>query len=163
MPSLPDQRRTLLRVWRYGPLIIWLAFIFFASSAEFSADNTSRIIGPLFRWLFPNITEETLAAVHFGVRKLAHFSEYGVLALLAARAFSSSSQRILRTNWFLSSVALVVVYALLDEFHQSFVPSRTPSIFDSLIDALGGLTLLLIFAFWKRRRKIATNNDFSRI
>jgi VanZ family protein len=39
---------------------------------------------------------------------------------------------------------LVVIYALLDEFHQSFVPSRTASIYDSAIDVAGGLTVLLI-------------------
>jgi len=41
-------------------------------------------------------------------------------------------------------VTLIVVYALVDEYHQSFVPSRTASIFDSLIDMAGGLTALLI-------------------
>ena len=40
-------------------------------------------------------------------------------------------------------MTLVVVYALLDEYHQSFVPSRTASIFDSLIDMAGGLTVLI--------------------
>jgi VanZ family protein len=41
-------------------------------------------------------------------------------------------------------VVLVVVYALIDEYHQSFVPSRTGTIYDSLIDMAGGLTALLV-------------------
>jgi len=45
---------------------------------------------------------------------------------------------------------LVVIYGLLDEFHQSFVPSRTASIYDSMIDIAGGLTVLLIFKFFGR-------------
>jgi VanZ family protein len=40
---------------------------------------------------------------------------------------------------------------LLDEYHQSFVPSRTASIYDSLIDVVGGLTALTIFAIWSDR------------
>jgi VanZ family protein len=44
----------------------------------------------------------------------------------------------------LASLALVVAYALLDEYHQSFVPSRTGSIYDSLIDISGGLVALLL-------------------
>ena len=56
----------------------------------------------------------------------------------------------------LLSLALVVVYALLDEYHQSFVPSRTASIFDSFIDMAGGLTALLL-VFWWTRVKVSTN------
>lgn len=137
---------------RYGPLFIWLAFIFYASSEEFSAINTSRVIGPLLRWLFPGITEERLAFAHFITRKTAHFTEYGVLAILAARAFSSSSKLPLRNAWFWWALLLIAAYALLDEFHQSFVPSRTASIYDSLIDITGGLTILLLFKWWKAAR-----------
>ncbi|HEX6718951.1 MAG TPA: VanZ family protein [Pyrinomonadaceae bacterium] len=124
---------------RYLPLIAWLAFISYASSDSFSAENTSRIIGPLVLWLFPNTSPETLATIHFIVRKIAHFTEYAILGFLAARAFRRSIQR-----WFWVSLGLIVVYALLDEYHQSFVPSRTPSLFDSLIDIAGGLTALVI-------------------
>jgi len=128
---------------RYVPLVVWLAFISFASSDSFSASNTSRIIGPLILWLFPNTSPETLAVVHFITRKIAHFTEYAILGFLAARAFRTSPNRAISERWFWISVTLIVVYALLDEFHQSFVPSRTPSIYDSLIDMAGGLTALL--------------------
>ena len=128
----------------YLPLIAWLAFISFASSNNFSASNTSRIIGPLVLWLFPNTTPETLATIHFITRKIAHFTEYAILGFLAARAFRTSPRAAIRERWFLICATLVVVYALLDEYHQSFVPTRTASIFDSLIDIAGGLTVLLV-------------------
>ena len=140
------------RLWRYGPLLLWMAFISFASTGEFSADNTSRIIGPLLRWLFPNISPEQLAHAHFLVRKAAHFTEYAICAFLAARALAVSSRRVLRHNWFFISLLLVIVYALLDEYHQSFVASRTASIYDSLIDMSGGLCALLLYALWRKRR-----------
>jgi len=128
----------------YLPLIVWLAFISYASTDSFSASNTSRIIGPLVLWLFPHTTPETLATIQFFTRKLAHFTEYAILGFLAARAFRSSPRAAIHTRWFLICAAIVVVYALIDEYHQSFVPSRTASIFDSLIDMSGGLTALLI-------------------
>jgi VanZ family protein len=130
---------------RYLPLVVWLAFIFFASTDNFSAANTSRIIGPLVLWLFPNTSAETLASIHFIVRKLAHFTEYAILGFVAARAFRASPR------WFLISAVLIVVYALLDEYHQSFVPSRTASIFDSFIDMAGGVSAL-IFVSRKRAK-----------
>jgi len=137
---------------RYLPLLVWLAFISFASSDSFSAGNTSRIIAPLILWLFPTTTPETLAVVHFITRKLAHFTEYAILGFLAARAFRSSPRPAMHSRWFLISLTLIVTYALIDEYHQSFVPSRTASIYDSLIDMAGGLTALLII----RRRTRAS-------
>ena len=129
---------------RYLPLVAWLVFISYASSDNFNAGNTSRIIGPLVLWLFPNTTSETLALIHIITRKAAHFTEYAILAFLAARAFRTSPRPALANRWFIAALALVVAYALLDEYHQSFVPSRTGSIYDSFIDLLGGLTMLLL-------------------
>jgi VanZ family protein len=142
-------------VSHYLPLLAWLAFISFASSDEFNAGNTSRIIGPLVLWLFPNTSPETLAVIHFTTRKIAHFTEYAILGFLAARAFRTSPRPAIRHRWFLICATLVVVYALLDEYHQSFVPSRTASIFDSFIDMTGGLTALLII----RRRTADSTHE----
>jgi VanZ family protein len=150
--ELEGRGRYWPRIRRYAPLVIWMGFIFFASTGEFSASNTSRIIGPLLRWLFPNISEEQLTLAHSITRKVAHFAEYAILAWLAARAFSTSSRQMLSRRWFLISLLLVVVYSLSDEYHQSFVPSRTGTIYDSLIDISGGLAALLLYLLWQRRR-----------
>ncbi|HYH85970.1 MAG TPA: VanZ family protein [Pyrinomonadaceae bacterium] len=150
----PDAARAWrARLWRYGPVVAWACFVLFASSASFSASNTSRIIRPLLVWLFPNITEATLIQVHFVVRKAAHFAEYAVLALLAARAFRTSARQALRQRWWLASFALVASVALVDEWHQSLLPSRTGSIYDSLLDMTGGAFALACAAFWLARRR----------
>lgn len=141
------------RFWRYGPLLLWLIFISLASTNEFSAANTSQLVRPLLLWLFPNISEAQLATVHFLTRKAGHFTEYAVLGFLARRAFVTSSHKIIQQYWFQLALLLIVVYALLDEFHQAFVPSRTPSIYDSVIDTVGGLTVLLIFKLSRRNEK----------
>ena len=140
-------------VSRYLPLVAWLVFISLASSDSFSANNTSRIIEPLIRWLFPATSPDRLELIHLLVRKASHFTEYAILGLLAVRAFSTSPHPGVRRRWFLVSLLLVALYALLDEYHQSFVPSRTASIFDSLIDTAGGLTALILARFFKRSRE----------
>ena len=139
------------RFWRYGPLLLWLALIFFASTSTFAGDNTSRFIRPLLVWLFPQMSGERIALLHVLIRKLGHFTEYAVLGFLAARAFAGSSRRVLRENWIIASAILVVVYSLLDEFHQSFVTSRTASIFDCLIDMAGGFFALLCLRYFRRQ------------
>lgn len=139
------------RLLRYGPLVFWIGLIWFASTQEFSAGNTSRIIGPLLLWLFPNIGETQIAMVHSVTRKAAHFVEYAILAFLARRAFVTSGRGFIQRNWFALSLMIVVGVAVLDELHQSFVPSRTGSVYDSAIDIVGGLTTLLILKFSARR------------
>jgi VanZ family protein len=68
---------------------------------------------------------------------------------LAARAFRTSPQVGLRRRWLLVSLILIIIYAFVDEYHQSFVPSRTASIFDSMIDITGGLTVLIFLRIRK--------------
>ena len=139
------------RLSRYGPLVLWAALIFIGSTGLLSSANTNVILRPVLIWLFPHASEATIRLINFIViRKGAHLTEYAIFALLAARAFRTSSRELLRNHWFLASLFLVIVYSLSDEFHQSFVPSRTPSIYDSMIDTLGGLAALAVIAVRKR-------------
>ncbi len=146
-----ETRPTRERIWRYAPLIVWMFFISFASTGEFSAINTSRIVRPLLLWLFPDLSEERISLAHFLLRKAAHITEYAVLGWLAARAFIGSSHELLRRRWFLVSLLLTVFHALLDEYHQSFVPSRSGSLYDSGIDIAGGLIGVIGFAYFHYR------------
>jgi VanZ family protein len=140
------------RLSRYGPLLLWIAFILYASSGEFSSTNSSRFVRPLLLWLFPGISEGALAGVHFLTRKTSHLAEYAILAFLARRAFMLSSQEFIRRRWFELTMLLVVGCSVLDEFHQSYDPSRSASILDCIIDAIGGLTVLMVFRFFDSRR-----------
>jgi VanZ family protein len=146
------------RLSRYGPLVVWAALIFIGSSSVLSASHTSVVLRPVL-WLFPHASEATLALIHFLVRKAGHLTEYAILALLAARAFRASSRELLRTRWFWVSLLFVVAYSLSDEFHQSFVPSRTASIYDSMIDSVGGLTALVLLAIRTRRVRTRSGSD----
>jgi len=138
------------RLSRYGPLVLWATLIFVGSTSVLSASHTSALLR-VFLWVFPQASEASLGTIHFLLRKGGHFTEYAILALLAARALRSSTRELLRTRWFSLSLLLVVVYALSDEFHQSFVPSRTASIYDIMIDTFGGLTALAFLTIRKHR------------
>ena len=141
------------RILRYGPVIMWLSFIFFASTNSFSASNTSRLMRPLLSWLCPACTEMQVVFWHGLLRKAGHFTEYGILAFLAARAFVTSARLWVRDNWFAWALCVISLYALADEYHQSFVPTRTASIYDSMIDTAGGLTVLAVCYGWRRWRQ----------
>ena len=152
MDNRPEARQSALRrLGRYGPLVLWIAFISFASSGEFSSENSSRFVRPFLLWLFPTISEAQLAGVHFLTRKASHLAEYAVLAFLARRTFAQSSREFLRRRWFELSLMLVAVCAFLDEFKQSYDPSRSASILDCLIDIIGGLTVLYLFRISDKR------------
>jgi VanZ family protein len=139
------------RLARYGPLILWAALIFIGSTDLLSAENTGGVLARPVLWLFPHLSERTIEIFQFVVRKSGHFTEYFIFALLAARAFTTSARPMLRNRWFQVSLLLVVAYSLSDEFHQSFYPSRTSSMYDSMIDSFGGLVALTIL-WWRRGR-----------
>ena len=139
------------RLSRYGPVLLWAALIFVFSSGLFSGSKTSSVLRPLVQWVYPNVSDAALILVHALIRKASHFVEYAILALLLARAFRTSLREFLRNHWFAVSLTVVALYALSDEFHQSFVATRTASIYDCLIDTAGGLAALTIVA-WRIRR-----------
>lgn len=138
------------KLFYWLPPILWLAAIFYFSTDSFSGEHTGSLFYSIAHWIFPSLTVEQFQPIHFVIRKMAHFTEYGVLALILFRAFRSGNCARWHWRWAVYSWLVVVAYALLDEFHQTFVASRTPSIVDSMIDSLGGTTALLIL--WLTRR-----------
>ena len=108
---------------------------------------------PLIQWVYPSISDAGVAFVHSLIRKTSHFVEFAILALLAARALRTSSRDFLRNHWFAVSLAFVALYALSDEFHQSFVATRRASIYDCVIDMAGALVALVLTHVRSRREK----------
>jgi len=147
--------RLFLKYWL--PVLVWMAVIFTASSDVHSYEHSSRIIAPLLRWLFPHISGDTVDWVVFLARKCAHVTEYSILALLLWRAFRRPDKiRPRPWSWREAGLVLVVVaaYSATDEFHQIFVPTRTPAVHDVVIDTLGGaagLFLLWLVGRWRKR------------
>ena len=137
------------------PLLVWLGLIFLDSTDLMSAEHTSRFIVPFLRWLKPDISPETLASIHFIIRKCAHVGEYAVLGLLLLRAATlmTNSKRSIPILY-LSVLVVCLIVAAADEFHQTFVASRGASVWDIMIDSSGAILGLLIGSIFRTSRSI---------
>ncbi len=145
---------------RYAPVLFWIGVIFYLSGGGGSFSETSRFIRPLLEFFFPGAPPETLALYHGIIRKLAHPTVYAILALLAVRAFFSSQNILLRRHFAIASMLLVVCVAGLDEFNQSFSAVRTGSIWDVLLDSIGGaVAITLSILYLRRRSSMFTSSD----
>lgn len=125
------------------------------STTHFSASNTAPFLEELLRSLFPSLSFGVIHSIHVFIRKLAHFSEFGIFAVLVFGIFAVKKDY-WKINWLIYSMVGVITLALLDEYHQAFVRNRNASLGDSLIDILGGLTFLLLICFFKRNKFINT-------
>jgi VanZ family protein len=155
LPCAVQKLRLFVKCWL--PALVWMGVIFSASSDSHSAAHSSRIIAPLLRWLWPELSEEAVHAVVLFVRKCGHVAEYAVLALLLWRALRRPGQPG-SAPWRWSdaglALALAALYAASDEFHQSFVPSRQGCVQDVLLDtASAGLALLGLWAAGRLRKR----------
>jgi VanZ family protein len=136
-----------LKFWL--PVLLWMVVIFTASADSHSYEHSSRFFEPLLRWLFPNMLQTEVDLIHHIFRKCAHLTEYAILALLLWRALHVSKNKLPAWSWpkVGGTLLLVFLYAASDEFHQSFVPTRTPLFSDVLIDTTGGAIGLLVLWF----------------
>jgi VanZ family protein len=145
--------RPFFKYWL--PVLLWMALIFTASSDTHSEQRSSRLIEPLLHWLFPHMPQKEIEEIHFLCRKCAHLTEYAVLALLLWRALHATKNELPQWSWpkVGGTLLLVFLYAATDEFHQSFVPTRTPMVRDVFIDTAGGALGLLALWFLRRWRR----------
>ena len=135
-------------------VIVWLAVIVVFSSDAFSASSTASLLRPFLRWLLPDWTPAAIASLHFGIRKTAHVSVYGVLALLAFRALRLS-QDATATRHAGLTLLLVLIAASSDEYRQSLSRARTGALADVGYDLAGGLAALGLAILWRRPRRPA--------
>lgn len=141
--------RDALRAWI--AVALWTALVWTLSSDPFSAQSTSRFLGPLVRWLWPAVTPDTLAWIHAAVRKSAHLFEYAVLGALTLRALRrGASRRVLHSAGLAFAFAGVV--AIADETHQARTPSRTGSPLDVALDGSGAVLGIATFLAVARAR-----------
>lgn len=112
------------RIRRWAPLAAWAAAIFVLSSFS----KLPEPPGPL------------------GWDKLQHAAAYGVGAALAAHALWRSPR------WPTLALALVSLYGVSDEIHQSFVPGRSCDVFDWVADTTGALLVVLLIHTLTTRR-----------
>jgi VanZ family protein len=85
--------------------------------------------------------------------KLAHLTVFGALCLLTLRATHGGSKP-LTPGPSAAAFFLVLLWGVLDEVHQHFVPGRDASARDVAADALGAALALLVWAAWRGTARI---------
>ncbi len=157
-----------LGVWL--PTIVAMTVIAIESTSTFSAENTSGWIRPVIERFLGHINDTVWAIAHHLMRKSGHFLGYGMVCLTFLRAWlmtlGTRSRLTTRSWWLISSlraIGLTALVASLDEWHQTFLPSRTGTPWDVGLDTLGATAwCVLMWVFFRlssSRRSRASLSD----
>ena len=150
---------TIGKFFKYWfPVILCVGFIYWMSTAMFSAHNTYFVLEPIIRFFFPNVSHRRLVMIHNLTRKAAHVTEYFVIGLLLFRAFRAGSAERHYLRWAVASMVMIALVAASDEYHQSGIPTRTASIADVGIDAIGGILAQCAAVLWNQLRSRRSSN-----
>ena len=163
-PPLPRSDRDWrwwLNVWT--PVVIAIAVICCESTGAMSSEHTSRFLRPFFERWFGPIRDSSWEFFHHALRKTGHFVGYGTVGFTFLRAWlhtlaRSGSPPASLVGWRRGPTALLswrveasilaifstAIVATCDEFHQTFLPGRTGSPVDVLLDTAGACTLCLM-------------------
>jgi VanZ family protein len=139
-------------VSKWVPVIAWMLLIFAGSTDMLSAEHTSRFLVPFLRWLNPHISFATIATINVVLRKIGHFTEYAVLAALLWRALRGTFTAIGKGTVAAGVFLITAAFAASDEFHQSFVSTRTATVHDMMIDCTGAFAAVLLCWMFARAK-----------
>ncbi|MBD0381202.1 VanZ family protein [Paenibacillus sedimenti] len=153
--------------------LMWMAVIFFKSAESYQQQSLRPLLSS---WLSRNDIaknlphweftydhdlvswQDPIGLIEFFIRKAGHVSEFAILALLWSLALLSKRVNVIMA--LLTSSLISVLYAVTDEWHQTFVPGRTGHAIDIAVDAVGvALAVLFILIClglrrWIRRRRV---------
>jgi VanZ family protein len=132
--------------------MVWVALISIESTDWLSAQHTGSMLYQVATALFGTINLKKFLVFHFYLRKAGHVTGYGMLSLLLLRGWRHTldpARAWLGRITLLSWLGTVFV-AAMDEWHQSYIPSRTGTWHDVVLDSAAGLVFLLIAYTWLR-------------
>jgi VanZ family protein len=157
----PDQKQ-LLKAWIAA--LLWMVLIAIESTDWLSSEHTSRILYPLLHFLI-GLDLARFEVVHHYIRKCGHFVGYFALSFLLFRAWRATLRLPWAPRWTLrwATIAFFMsaLVASLDEWHQTFIPSRTGAISDVILDSCAALTaqvLIFLYLTWKPRSMSAAGD-----
>jgi VanZ family protein len=164
----PVQSRwsALLQAWL--PALLFASIFAIESTARFGADHTSEPLRHLWEMVTGASAGPGWTFTHHILRKVGHFNGYGMLSLICFRGFwltlRNSVSRFAHPwrNRALAhglALAATLFVASADEIHQTFLPNRTGTFADVVLDTTGGLAyqclLFLVLLALTYRRQLA--------
>ncbi len=139
-------------VW--WPVALGIVVIAIESQAFMGADHTGRFLRPIWQAIFGHVSDARWEIIHHRIRKSGHFLGYGLIGLAWLRAWWMT----LPHSKFLSDAALALLGTALmascDEWHQAFLPNRTSSLWDVLLDCTGALAMMTLVYVYARIRPV---------
>jgi VanZ family protein len=139
----PARRGLLFWLSAWLPVAIGIGIIVMESTELMGSNHTSYPLRWLFEAIFGPISDTNWEMVHHLVRKCGHFFGYGALGLAWLRAWWMTLSR----SHFLTDALLALLGTALvaswDEWHQSYLPNRSGSVWDVLLDCAGAIALIL--------------------
>jgi len=145
--------------------MVWVALITFESTDFFSSQNTGSMLYALLTHFLGQIDIYKFLVFHHYLRKTGHVVGYGMLGLLLLRGWRATLDQDhskLGHTVLLSWLGTAFV-ASMDEWHQSYIPSRTGTWRDAVLDSVAGLIFLLAAYFWLRHSDTSRRDSACRI
>jgi VanZ family protein len=162
MAKPESSRPSFLRAW--WPALVWIGLIGMESTDKLSSDNTGAVLYKILSHIFSHVNLYNVMVLNFILRKSGHVIGYGILSLLLLRGWRRTLVRA-RATLGRATVGLVTFgrtallawlgtafVASMDEWHQSYIPSRTGTWHDVALDSTAALIFLLAAFFWMRIR-----------
>lgn len=164
-------RKQLFLHWL--PALAGISLIVAESTAMMSANNTSRWLLPVWTRLFGPVSPSRWAVIHHYIRKGGHFIGYGAVSL----GFFDAWRTTLLDRWpafrerFWRAAGLALLCTLLlaswDEWHQSFLPGRTSTPWDVVLDCCGAvfaqLLLMAVTRPWREQQGVTVSVSSSSV
>jgi VanZ family protein len=135
-----------LKFWlnAWLPVALAVGVITLESTEIFGSDHTSGPLRRIYEALFGQVSNGRWEIIHHCVRKSGHFIGYGAVGLTWLRAWWMTLPHSRFVQDALLALAGTALVASSDEFHQTFLPNRTGSPWDVLLDCCGAITLQLV-------------------
>jgi len=138
----PDHKH-ILKLWIAAGL--WLGVIAVESTTYLSSDYTGRFLYPILHFLFGLDWKQFMTWHHY-IRKTGHFVGYFILSVLLFRAWKATMRlpAVWALRWSGIAFFMSALVASMDEWHQTYIPSRTGAVSDVVLDSSAALTAQIV-------------------
>jgi VanZ family protein len=156
---LTPHQKEILKTWIATGL--WLGLIVVESTDSLSAAHTSRYLYPLFHFLF-KMKLARFEVLHHYLRKMGHFVGYFMLSLFMFASWRATLRQPSGPRWAAGwagiAFFMATFVASMDEWHQTYLPSRTGTLRDVVLDGSAALVAQIVIFLWLRSRSRAGNH-----